>query len=242
VIGFSRIIAAEILLGVRLNESLRIAGRSVKANVLPMVVLWGVAAALVVWYYRLPGGAAFWDPFGRWQDENGWVAAFLNRIVFCGIVPGAFMLTMKTLAVRRPLAAVVAQTLWSGVCGVVSGWMYSLHAVWLGEGTDLLTLSAKTILCQFVWTPLFFAPVGALVYFWIGRDFSLARCRADWSTRFWGETFLPNLLVNWIIWIPCAMLIHLFPTALQIQLTGCVNAFFCLVLLWIGRGRTSDRS
>jgi len=226
----------------RLPVAVRIGWESAKANAVPMVVLWMMATLLVVGYYHLPAVAAVLEPLQAWQDRQGWVAAFLNRFIFCGLLPGVFMLTMKTLAVRRPLAAVAVQTLWSGICGVVSGWMYTLHAVWLGEGTDLLTLSAKTSLCQFVWTPLFFAPVGALVYFWIGRDFSLVRCRTDWSAEFWSQTFLPNLIVNWAIWLPCAMLIHLLPTALQIQLTGCVNAFFCLVLLWIGREKPSDRS
>ena len=208
-----------------------------KANAVPMAVLWFLFSLVVVGYYHVSGVSAILEPLSRWQRESGWTAAFLNRFVFCGLLPGAFVLTLKSLSVRHPFAAVTVQTLWSGVCGVVSGWMYMFHALLLGEGTDFGTLVLKTILCQFVWTPFIFAPAGALVYFWIGRDFSLSRCRKDLSTEFWTDVFLPNLLANWVIWIPCSMLIHLFPTPLQIQLTGFVNAYFCLVLLWIGRKR-----
>lgn len=222
--------------------AVRIGLASVRANLVPMVVLWAMAAALVLGYYHVPWVATVLNPLHEWQDAQGWVAAFLNRFVFCGILPGVFILTMKALKVRHPLAAILAQTLWSGICGIVSGWMYELNALWFGTGIDFWTLSVKTVVCQFVWTPFFFAPVGALVYFWIGRDFSVARCREDLTSEFWMQTFLPNLLVNWAIWIPCSMLVHMFPTALQIQLTGFVNAYFCLVLLWIGRGNRSDRS
>ena len=224
-----------------IRAAFRIGLASARVNLVPMVVLWAMATALVLGYYHMPWVGSVLSPLQEWQDAQGWIAAFLNRFVFCGILPGVFILTMKTLTVRHPLAAILAQTLWSGICGIVSGWMYELNALWFGTGADVWTLSVKTVICQFVWTPFFFAPVGALVYYWIGRDFSIGRCREEWSSGFWTETFLPNLLVNWAIWIPCSMLVHMFPTALQIQLTGFVNAYFCLVLLWIGRGSRSDR-
>ena len=224
-----------------IRGAFRVGLASVRANLLPMVVLWAAAVLAVLGYYHVSWVATVLQPLHEWQDAQGWIAAFLNRFVFCGMLPGAFILTMKALAVRHPIAAILAQTFWSGICGIVSGWMYELNALWFGTGVDFWTLSVKTVVCQFVWTPFFFAPVGALVYYWIGRDFSLARCREEWSTGFWTDKFLPNLLVNWAIWIPCSMLVHMFPTALQIQLTGFVNAYFCLVLLWIGRGSRSDR-
>jgi hypothetical protein len=42
-------------------------------------------------------------------------------------------------------------------------------------------------------------------------------------------------VVNWIVWIPVAMFIHMFPTPLQIQLAGFANSFLCLVLLSLGK-------
>ena len=222
---------------VDIRGAIRIGLASARANLVPMVVLWASAGALVAGYYFVPGIERGLEPVRQWQADCGWAAAFLNRFVFCGILPGVFVLTMKTLSVPRPGLVIAAQTLWSGICGIVSGWMFELHALWFGTGMDFGTLCAKTAMQQFVWTPFFFAPAGALVYFWIGRDFSWQRCKADYSQEFWWKTALPNLFANWVVWIPCAMLIHMFPTALQIQLTGFVNAFFCLVLLWIGRGR-----
>ena len=217
-------------------EALRIGGRSVRVHLVPMAVLWALAGALVAGYYFVPCVAAALDPLYRWQTSHGWVAAFLTRFVFCGALPGVFLLTMKRLAVPHPLWVVAAQTVWSGVCGVLSGWMYSLNAAWFGTGIDLTTLAVKTAACQFVWTPFVFMPLGTLVYFWIGRDFSFGRCRREWERDFWTRTFCPNLLVNWAIWLPGSMLLHLFPTPLQIQLSGFANTYFALVLLWIGRG------
>lgn len=48
---------------------------------------------------------------------------------------------------------------------------------------------------------------------------------------------MPNLLTNWAVWLPCSYVVFLFPTVLQVQLTGLVNSFYGLLLIWIGRGR-----
>ena len=63
----------------------RIGWASAKANAVPMVVLWCLAAATVVAYYLVPGVAAVFEPLMRWQVESGWVAAFLNRFVFATV-------------------------------------------------------------------------------------------------------------------------------------------------------------
>ena len=55
--------------------------------------------------------------------------------------------------------------------------------------------------------------------------------------RFYHGLVLPNLLVNWVLWIPVTFAIHAFPTPLQIQLSGLAAALFSLMLLAIGRNR-----
>ena len=68
----------------------RVGWESVKANWLPMVVLWLLAAALVAGYTYVPGVKAALQPVFDFQTGGGWKAAVLNRIVFCGLLPGAF--------------------------------------------------------------------------------------------------------------------------------------------------------
>ena len=218
------------------NESPCVAGlEAAKLNRIPMLVLWTVSFALVVAYYMVPAVASGLEPVARWQRESGWIAAFLNRVVFCGVIPGMFVLCVKALRPAHPVAVIVVQTLWSGLCGIVSDCMFSLNARLFGTGVDFLTLCVKTAVCQFVWTPLFFAPLGAIVYFWIGRDFSFRRFRNEMPRRLWRGLVLPNLLVNWVIWIPAMVAINALPTPLQVQLSGLVSSLFSLMLLVLGR-------
>ena len=220
------------------NESPCVAGlEAAKLNRIPMLVLWTVSVALVIAYYMVPAVASGLEPVARWQRESGWIAAFLNRVVFCGVIPGVFIVCVKSLRPKHVAAVVAVQTLWSGICGVISDCMFSFNAYLLGTGVDFLTLCVKTAICQFVWTPLFFVPLGSIVYFWVGRDFSVRRFRQEMPLRFYYGLVLPNLLVNWVIWIPATFAINALPTPLQVQLSGLVSSLFSLMLLVIGRIR-----
>ena len=210
---------------------------AVRKNRLPMLVLWAVSTVLVLAYYALPAVSAFLEPLAVWQRESGWMAAFLNRAVFCGMIPGMFIVCVKALRPRHVAAVIAAQTAWSGFCGIVSDCMFSLNARLFGTGVDLPTLCVKTAVCQFVWTPLFFAPLGAAVYFWIGRDFSARRFRDEMPERFFHGLVLPNLLVNWAIWIPVTLAVNALPTPLQVQVSGLASSLFSLMLLSIGSAR-----
>ena len=202
---------------------------------MPMIVLCLMGCVVVFGYYHIPWFSRILDPVKDWQERFGWIAAFANRVVLCGFLPGIFILTMREQHAPRPLLVILAQTLLSGFCGIVSGWMFELHAVWFGTGTGCLTVLIKTFMCQFVWTVAFFVPFGAAVYFWIVRDFSLTRVRRDWPRHPISELLVPNLIANWVVWIPLSLVVHLFPTALQTQLTGLANALLSLLLLSIGR-------
>ena len=223
--------------GERCGNPWSIGREAVKRNRLPMAVLWAAAVILVLSYYMVPAVSSVLEPVALWQLENGWLAAFLNRVVFCGLIPGLFITSVKSLRPNHVLAVVAVQTAWSGLCGIASDWMFSLNAHLFGTGIDFLTLCVKTAVCQFLWTPFFFAPAGAIVYFWMGRDFSPRRFREDLPPRFYQGLVLPNLLVNWTIWIPVTFAVNALPTPLQIQLSGLVSSLFSLVLLSIGRHR-----
>lgn len=217
--------------------ALRIGMASARTNLVPMISLWILAAALLFVYYLVPGFAAMLEPIRDWQNAWGWRAAFANGLVFCGLLPGVFLFAVRSLRVRRLALTVFAQSVWAGLCGVIGGWMYDLNAQWFGEGSDAWTLIIKTAVCQFLWTPLLFNPLGSAVYAWIGCDFTMKAFKGRSLAGFWQTVALPNLIMNWIIWIPCTLVVIVFPTALQIQLSGLVNCFFALVQLMIGRGK-----
>ena len=223
------------------KSSWRIGWESVKANAVPIVVLWGLAAVTVLAYNFVPGVAAAFEPLKRWQTESGWLAAFLNRVFFCGILPGVFLVTVKSIRPRHPFATVVAQTLWCGVWGIACDWFFRLQSGWFGDGADFTTLLLKTAVDQFVWTVLAIAPANAVFFFWAGRDFSFHRVRNEWPRTFIRRMVFPNLLSNWCVWIPVIFVVYAFPQPLQVQVSGFAAAFWTLVCLQIGKRTALDK-
>lgn len=215
-----------------IREALRIGLASVRANVVPMAVLWCVAVALVVAYHHVPAVASALEPMGRWQSAHGELAAFANRVVFCGLLPSAFMLAQRSIRPPRVGRVILAYSLWGGVMGVLFDWLCMLQAWLFGTGTDGLTLVKKMVVDQFVWNVLFCTPAGALFFGWVSRDF---RWRApDSLAAFVGRDCLTILVSNWIVWIPVMLAIYAFPMPLQVQLVGLASSFWMLVALKVG--------
>ena len=78
------------------------------------------------------------------------------------------------------------------------------------------------------------APADAAFFFWVGRDFSIARAWRERPQRFFFGLVLPNLISNWCVWIPVSLVIFAFPLPLQVQVSGFVAAFWTLMCLQIG--------
>jgi len=218
-------------------SSARVAWASVRANAAPMIALWAFAALFVAVYYLAPGGAALFSPLMDWQTKGGWSAAFLNRIVFLGALPGVFLLSVKSIRPKRPLPTILAYALWGGAWGIFDDVLFTFLTRCFGSGTDFATLLLKTLAGQLIGTVLVGLVPGVLFFRWVAADFSLSRVRSEWPRHFFSEACLSLLLANWIVWIPVNICTYAFPLPLQIQLVGLAGSFWMLVGLQAGRVR-----
>lgn len=213
----------------------RIGWTAAKANRLPGAVLWALAATMVVAYYRCPQYAAMLEPLRRFQSSCGILAAVANQVFFCGLIPCAFMLTVKDVRTEHPIAKAALQSVWCGMWGMIFVGIYGLQCRMFGTGHDFATLLAKTVFDQFVWAPLVPVPLSAVFFLWMGSGFSLsavcAKCRRGFFSRVW----LPNLISSWCLWIPAVFAIYAFPPDLQVQVLGFVSSFWALMCLQIGK-------
>lgn len=226
----------------KLAQPLRIGLESVRANLVPMVVLWAFSLAVVFSYYFFPIVSAALEPVAKWQVQGGWLPAFLNRMFFAGLVPGVFLLTVKSVRPRHPLSVALVQGLWCGVWGIVCNWFYDLQEIVFGGGVNVLTIVLKTAVDQFIWTVLVLAPANGAFFLWMGQDFSFARTRRIWPRRFYRELVLPLLLPNWCLWIPVVAVVYAFPLPLQVQVSGLALSVSMLLSLSVGRWVGKERS
>ena len=213
----------------------RIGLASVRANLLPMAVLWLLAVLLITVYSFVPAFAEAMEPVRRWQIENGWWGPFLNRVFFCGLLPGVFLCTCPSLRPRYVFVVIACESVWNGLLGIAGDWSFRVLNDIFGNGVDIGTLVGKALADQLVWTVLFIAPANAIFHFWIGRGFSFGRTYAEWPQHFYRELVAPNLVSNWCVWFPVQLTVFMFPLDLQIHMNGLVCAFWTLMCLQIGR-------
>ena len=207
---------------------------AVRANAVPATVLWLSAIVLAAGYRFLPQVSTVLEPVAQWQMRNGWRAAFLTQFFFCGAVPGVFLLTVRSLKTRHPIAKIAVQAVWCGGMGAACWLFYGLQCRLFGDGCGFPTILCKTLVDQFVWTAFIVSPLGALFFVWLGCDFSFLK---TWNTvrrGFVRRVVAPNLVANWCVWIPVVAAIYTFPRPLQIVVLGLVSSLWILLCLQIG--------
>ena len=213
----------------------RIGLAAARANLVPMVMLWALAGVSVGAYYFLAPFREMLEPIAAWHGTWGWRAAFISQAVFCGILPGAFLLAIRSIRPQHPFLTILAQSLWCGTFGICCNELFHLMARSFGDNAHVSTVLVKSAFDQFVWTVAVIAPANAVFFFWVGRDFSLERVKREWPSPFFRRMVLPNLIPNWIVWIPMSLAIFAFPFPLQIHVNGIVCAFWTLMCIQIGK-------
>jgi len=206
---------------------------SVKANLLPMVILWVVAGAAVGAYCLVPSVSQHMRVFADWQLAHGKFASFVNRFVCGGLVPGVFLLAMPSIRPLHPVATVLAQSFWCGLMGIAVDVFFGLQGAWFGTEPSLGTAVVKTLVDQFGFCVLFVTPLNAVFYAWMGNGFSF---RHDGALLPWfARSYASNIVMNWCVTIPTQVAVYLFPMELQMTVSGLVCAVWTLLAIFLGR-------
>lgn len=201
-----------------------------------MFALWGVACAVVIFYWRSEAFCGIMETVVRMQVAGGYGAAFLNRLIFCGFVPGAFILSLPHLRPSRCAGMIVLLTaLWCGAWGMVCDGFYRAQELCFGAERTLGVALMKTFVDQFVFNVFVIAPSSAAFYFWTANGLDVRKTLRRWPKDWGTGIVLPNLVTGWCVNIPVFLALYYLPQPLQVQLSGLVSSFWTLVALRIGR-------
>lgn len=82
-----------------------------------------------------------------------------------------------------------------------------------------------------------------MFYFWVGRNFSLARARREWPSDFLRTDYLPVLATNGFVCAPALFAIYALPVPQQVQHSVVTpSSFWALVCLAVGARQASCES
>lgn len=225
-----------------MDTPLQIGLRSARALALPAVVLLSAGTGLVVAYYEIPAVTGALSHVADLKARFGYGFSFTLNFVLVGMVPWGFRMLSKSLRPERPLADLLFGSLWWAFVGVVVDVLYRN----LGYAFDATGWSApvivavKTFLDMLFFTTLLAAPGNALAHLWKDMDYDFKKLRANMGPGWYRRLVLPNLIPNYMLWVPGVALVFSMPDHLQLALSsiiGCFWALMCLQIAERSRGR-----
>jgi hypothetical protein len=216
--------------------------RAARANLVPGVILQGAAFALLAAYYLVPGAQAALDRVAGWQTQYGAPFAWASYLFFCGIVPYLFCLAVPSLRPKEPGKALLfALGFWS-LMGLALPRFYTFQAYLYGNAADFRTLSLKVVTDQCGYTAFFASPAVAISHLWKDRGCRWSAVAPLFGRGWYRRLVIPNLVMNWVIWIPSLCVIYSLPESLQSHVAGLIGGFWALMSLQIASHTQTDRN
>lgn len=209
----------------------------VRANLVPGLFLQAIACVVVGVYYLIPEARGAYDWIGEVKVRYGYGYSMVTTGIFGGLLPFAYLAFFGKVS-RSEFWAVGLFFLgaWSWK-GIEIDILYRGQAVMFGEGTEVATVVKKVLFDQFVFCPLWSAPVTALLYRWKDCGFSWRRFKRELDREFFLLEIPAVLVAIWVVWIPGTAFIYSMPSALQLPLFQLVLCFFVLLVSVLGKKR-----
>lgn len=204
---------------------------AIRSNKVAAIILQVFAGTIALIYFTMPALTPVFTFVSNWSQVGGATFAALSTALFGGIIP----LVVSEL-VKRDFnwPALFSKVLylaavWGGI-GTLVFYFYQWQSIWFGDELTLFTLLKKVAVDQFVFSALLTCPLLTLAYRWLAFGFRLSNGYAHVTDNFAREV-ISTVMTNWVIWIPCVVIIYSFPLPLQLPLFNLVLCFFSLVLL-----------
>ncbi len=205
-------------------------GTVFRRNRVPCVVLNVIAAALVVSYYQVPALTGFWESLSMLKTRWSFGFSCVSTMFAAAILPTMVQLLQGVLPAEGRWRRLLLLMLFWGYRGMEIDLFYCGQGWIFGHGNDVITLSKKVLVDQFVMSPVWFVPTYVVALRWVEFGGSWSRTRATLGREFWTRTCPTVLIANWLVWIPALVLIYSLPSALQFPLFSVVMCFFILVV------------
>jgi hypothetical protein len=204
-----------------------------RANLIPGIILWVVAAALVFAYYHAHGLRECLDEVGAWKTRYGVRYTMASSALFCGLLPWLFRMALPALRPKRPLAELVHGVVYWGLICCTADWFYQFQAFAWGDSREPHIVAVKTACDMLGYTPLIAAPCNALSHLWRDCNFSWTATRAAFRGAFYRNVVLPNLVPNWFVWTPGIAVVYCLPATLQLPMANLICCFWALMCISI---------
>jgi hypothetical protein len=217
------------------NHPLAIGWRAARANAAPGLVILGFALAVLAGYHRWPAFHDTLEVVRGWKLRFGFAFSAVSTACFGGLLPLFFRLIPASTRHDPQWRHLPFLLLFWALKGVEVDLLYRLQAMAFGTGTSPGVVTAKVIVDQFIYVPVWAVPTMVLAYSWKDAGYRWAAVRESLRPGFFRDRCLPLLVANWGVWIPAVAVIYNLPLALQVPLQNLILCLFVLMVMILTR-------
>ncbi len=203
---------------------------AMRANLLPGIGLWAVAAAVVLAYYQMPTTRDTFAAVSGWKAEHGYLFSAVANALAGGVLPWLIAAALGRGARRADLLFLAGLCAWRAI---EVDTLYRLQGWWFGDGTDAGTVAIKVAVDQLTYSALWSAPTTIAAMHWRSGGFTGAALREALTWRTIAASWWPLVAANWMVWTPTCAFVYSLPADLQIPLFCLASCFWMLVVLVI---------
>ncbi len=206
-----------------------------RANVVPAVVLWSFALAIIVAYYNVDAARAALERVADLKTRYGYGYSIVSTAFFAGLLPWAIRcLTADGHSERHWRHLTLALVMWA-YKGFEIDLLYRAQAMMFGDTNAMGTVIAKVVFDQFVYCPIWAVPVMTVIYIWKDCGYNLQATRERLGTRWYRDWVLPVLLANNMVWVPAVTFVYCLPRPLQLPVGNIILCMFVLLVMFMTR-------
>lgn len=213
--------------------------RAARANAVPGLMVQAVMLALLLAYYFYPPTTRWLDGLATLKAHWGYAYSALAATVAGALIPE--ILRIAVFQKGRPLARNIRNLVFTipfwGIMGLIVDLLYRSQAVWFGDAPSFPIVVKKVLVDQFIYNPLFAAPVTVWLYDWKHRGYSFGGIRGFFTWEYYKDAVLPVLFAGWGVWIPVVSILYSLPSLLQIPMFALALSLWVVLYTWMSEQR-----
>lgn len=214
--------------------------RAARANLLPGLLVQALMLGLLLAYYFYPPTRGLLNDLAALKARWSYGYSAAASLVAGALIPELLRIAVfqKWKPCRENFSNLVFTVPFWCVMGVTVDFFYRSQAGWFGAEASFAVVAKKVLVDQFIYSPLFAAPVTAWLYDWKNQGFPTRGLGGFFTLRYYLEIILPATFAGWGLWIPIVTIIYSLPSLLQIPLFALALSLWVILYTWMSEQRS----
>jgi hypothetical protein len=213
-----------------------------RANIVPGLIVQSVMLAIFLAYKYYPPTTLALNHLADLKGRWGYGYSAIASIIAGGLIPELLRIGVfqRGKILHRNVDNLCFSVPFWCFMGVVVDGFYRAQAVWFGAEAVFPVVLTKVIIDQFVYNPLFAAPLTAALYDWKNRGYGLHEFGGFFKVRYYRDVVVPTLFATWGVWIPVVSILYSLPSLLQIPLFALALSMWVTLYTWMSERRIDE--